>query len=52
MASYVEEVRKLERKFKGLRFEYVKRKDNFAVDELVKMVAERRKFSAGVFCQK
>lgn len=43
MAAYVDEVRKLERKFKGLRFEHVKRKDNFAVDELSKLAAERRK---------
>lgn len=52
IVPYVEEVRKLERKLKGLRFEHVMRKDNFAVDELAKMAAERRKPPAAVFYQK
>lgn len=52
MAAYVEEVRKLESRFKGLRFEHVKRKDNFVADELSKWAAERSKVPPGVFVQR
>lgn len=52
IAVYVEEVRKRESKFKGLRFEHVKRMDNFVADELSKWVAERSKVPPGVFVQR
>ena len=49
MAAYCQEVRKLKDKFQGIELHHVPRKDNDAVDFLVKLAARRDPSLSGIF---
>ncbi|XP_066323277.1 uncharacterized protein [Miscanthus floridulus] len=49
MATYCQEVRKLEDKFQGIELHLVPRRDNNAADFLAKMAAKRDPSPSGVF---
>ncbi|RRR26000.1 reverse transcriptase-like protein, partial [Schaalia georgiae] len=46
ITPYVKKIRKLKRKFKNLRFEHVKRKNNFATNELSKITVKQNETRA------
>ena len=52
MAAYVEEVRKMERRFDGLQMEHVPRAMNVIADELSKLAARREPVPLGVFIER
>ena len=52
MRAYVEEVRKMELKFKGLQMEHVHRADNSIADELSKIAAQREPAPTGAFIER
>ena len=49
MATYYQEVRKLEGKFRGIELHHVPQKDNDAADFLMKLAARRVPSPDGVF---
>ena len=49
MATYCQEVRKLEDKFRGIELHHVPQKDNDATDFLTKLAARRDPSPSGVF---
>ena len=51
MGAYLDEVRKLERRFDGIQMEHIPRGENVIADELSKMVAGRGPVPAGVFVE-
>ena len=52
MWAYVEEVRKLELRFKGLQMEHIPRGENFVANELSKIAARREPVPPGTFVEK
>jgi ribonuclease HI len=52
MRAYVDEVRKLERRFDGLQMEHIPRGQNNIADELSKMAARREPAPDGVFIER
>ena len=52
MAPYVEEVRKMERRFDGLGMEHIRRAKNIAADALSQMAARRAPIPPGVFLER
>ena len=51
MAPYVDEVRKLERRFKGIKMEHIPRRQNFTANELARLAAERSPVPPGTFVE-
>jgi hypothetical protein len=49
MATYCQEVRRLENKFDGLELNHIPRRDNKAANMLATMVSGREPIPAGVF---
>ena len=49
MAAYLEEVRKLEKQFKGMELMHIPRKENNKADEIAKKASRRQPQGAGVF---
>ena len=52
MAPYVEEVRKMERRFDGLSMEHIRRARNIAADALTQMATRRTPIPPGVFLER
>ena len=52
MWAYVDEVRRLERRFRGLQLEHIHWADNFLADELSKLAAKGGPFPPGVFMER
>ena len=52
MGAYVEEVRKMELRFRGLQMEHVLRADNSFSEELSKIAARRGAVPPGVFVER
>jgi hypothetical protein len=52
MRAYVEEVRKMELRFKGIQMEHVPRADNSIADELSKIAARREPVPPGAFIER
>jgi ribonuclease HI len=51
MWAYVDEVRKLERRFNGLKLEHIPRGRNIIADKLSQIVAKRLPVPAGIFAE-
>jgi ribonuclease HI len=51
MAAYVEEVRKMERHFKGIKMEHITRTQNLIANELSKIGAKRQPVHPGTFVE-
>ena len=49
MAAYLEEVRKLEKHFKGMELMHIPRKENSEADEIAKRASRRQPQEAGIF---
>ena len=52
MAAYLEEVRKLEKHFKGMELMHIPRKENSAADDIAKRASRRQPQEAGVFVER
>ena len=52
LGEYVEEVRKMELRFKGVQMEHVPRADNSIADELSKIAARREPVLPGLFIER
>ena len=52
MKAYLDEVRKLERRFDGIQMEHIPRGENLVADELSKLAAERGPVPPGIFVER
>ena len=52
MAAYLEEVRKLEKHFKGMELMHIPRKENSEADDIAKRASRRQPQEAGVFAER